>query len=67
MVSILARPEGRALPGEAGCYTPERFNPRPPRGTGATPPMANGRACFNPRPPRGTGATVRLQRHDFQR
>ena len=38
------------------------FNPRPPRGTGATrsaPHERSGCGCFNPRPPRGTGATSR--------
>ena len=37
-VSILARPEGRALPalGLYAAHAGQRFNPRPPRRTGAT-------------------------------
>ena len=62
IVSILARPEGRALPflqalqKERSC-----FNPRPPRRTGATMKshnVENKSHCFNPRPPRRTGATT---------
>ena len=38
-----------------------RFNPRPPRGAGATYPLKTNVkhcVCFNPRPPRGAGATT---------
>ena len=61
-VSILARPEGQAL---LGCNRDllrvlRSFNPRPPRGAGATYAgwLRHGaNRCFNPRPPRGAGAT----------
>ena len=61
-VSILARPVGRAQPRSGGWdrVPASRFNPRPPRRTGATsPPFRSGRTVhrFNPRPPRRTGAT----------
>ena len=60
-VSILARPEGRALPARAphSCPHDACFNPRPPRGTGATAAVAkrSPNQGFNPRPPRRTGAT----------
>ena len=62
-VSILAHPEGRALPimvsTFASCYF--GFNPRPPRRAGATKPWRHYPIliyCFNPRPPRRAGATV---------
>jgi len=61
IVSILARPEGRALPTAGSRVHSDRsFNPRPPRRTGATRASCvapRARPCFNPRPPRRTGAT----------
>jgi len=61
-VSILARPEGRALHvWLLFMALTTSFNPRPPRGTGAThfsiATTFLSSYCFNPRPPRGTGAT----------
>ena len=61
IVSILARPEGRALHRRGGDRTSRfSFNPRPPRRTGATVGLSaalRSERCFNPRPPRRTGAT----------
>ncbi len=69
-VSILARPEGRALrpsPAAPGPRSPRCFNPRPARRPGAPPERAC-RQCwrspgFNPRPARRPGAP-RLRRGD---
>ncbi len=63
LVSILARPEGRAL---RDTWTAKErytlcFNPRPPRRAGATPCvrlLIFWRISFNPRPPRRAGATT---------
>ena len=61
-VSILARPEGRALPGRprARLQPTPRFNPRPARRPGAarcrSPRSPGSGACFNPRPARRPGA-----------
>src|SRR5437870_1684460 len=60
------RPEGRALRWCARCLRTRarRFNPRPPRRTGATTRGAvevSLHSCFNPRPPRRTGATERAE------
>ena len=61
LVSILARPEGRALRcrQRGGSNGRPRFNPRPARGPGAASrPCRSRRASrrFNPRPARGPGA-----------
>ena len=63
LVSILARPEGRALQDckVHGQHLSSGFNPRPPRRTGATSTTGGEkrvRGGFNPRPPRRTGATM---------
>ena len=53
--------DGRNRRWSAGGGRDERFNPHPPRTTGATSgatKQATGRSSFNPHPPRTTGATV---------
>ena len=62
VVSILARPHGRAqrIGSQTSGDMTESFNPRPPSWTGATADRPNPDpkfGCFNPRPPSWTGAT----------
>ena len=69
-VSILARPEGRALrPGPAPARSPaaRRFNPRPARRPGAPGRirgLLSALSSFNPRPARRPGAPEDVAGHD---